>query len=115
LRLALLQKLLDPLYILCNVFGAVVHGVEHEHDTDRGDTNAAVSRPKRCERPRLPIVEQSEILLLQACHRLAGCIGYKHIENDVVLGLISELPLLMRSWDEGYAGRRCWRLGLISR
>jgi hypothetical protein len=70
---------------------------EHEQDMGRGKRRATRRCLKGCDLLWLLIIEQGKILLLQSRDRVAGCIGHKNIQDDVVLGPICAFPIISLS------------------
>ena len=65
-----------------------------------GKRCATRHRLKGCDLLWLLIIEQDKILLLQSHDRIAGCIGNKNVQDDVVLGPIRAFSDFCRSGNE---------------
>jgi hypothetical protein len=100
--LALLQKVLDAPAVAVNVPGAIVHGIQHEHNAHRRKPDTSLHRSERDHLLWLSIIEKREVLLLQTRDTLSRCIGYQNIEKDAVLRQIPVFPLFMRAGNKRY-------------
>ena len=79
----------------------VIHTIQHKHDMGRRHHRATRHCFKGCNLLRLLIIEESKVLLFKAGDRVAGCIGHKHIQNEVMRGLRCAFSILSRSGYEG--------------
>jgi hypothetical protein len=89
------RERLHALAIAGNVFGGVVDRVENQNNARRSNAFAALDGAKRAELARLAVVEQGKVALPQADHGLARAVSHQDVEDDMMLGLVGALALLM--------------------